>query len=68
MTVVELSTVFDHYYFQDLVNRYIDTLDSNLREKIEKTINNMSNIETIDYSILNGARRLNALNQYNQNR
>lgn len=55
MTIVELSSVFEHSKFHDMVNRFIEKMPIETREKINTKMGESPYIAAVDYSIIKTA-------------
>ena len=57
MTVVETASVFENYKFHEMCNDVFGKLTDNVKNKIQKLLDDAPNIEAMDYNVLFNAKR-----------
>ncbi len=72
MTLVELSTVFEHYKFTDLVLSMFETLPDSIKDIMNKFLKNSGESDVVDYSIIrtnvrNNIPNTNPFSSFNKN-
>jgi intein/homing endonuclease len=58
MTIVETSTVFKNYKFQEMCDSLFQTLPEKHKEEIEKLLKEAPNVEANDYNVLFAAKKM----------
>jgi hypothetical protein len=66
MTIIDMCSIFQKNDFKQIVEDYIDTLDdTNIKNYINETLNNMEYVEGVDYTqLLEIRRRRKTVNRY----